>query len=50
MDKLIQELAQDAVWAKWIAVNSTQGDKDGCISTTGKAGCISAAGKTGCIS
>ncbi|WP_331446688.1 hypothetical protein [Streptomyces xanthochromogenes] len=50
MDKLIQQITQDTVWAKWVAANSSQGLKDGCISATAKQGCISASGKTGCIS
>ncbi|NLU68197.1 hypothetical protein [Streptomyces sp. HNM0574] len=53
MDKLIAKLAQDDVWAKWVAANSAAGDaKTGCISVA-KQGCISAApaaGKAGCIS
>ncbi|MEU8776838.1 hypothetical protein [Streptomyces sp. NPDC048606] len=50
MDRLIEHMTQDAVWAKWVAANSAQGAKDGCISATPKEGCISVAGKTGCIS
>jgi len=37
MDKLVAKLAQDDVWAKWVAANSAT--KDGCISK--KQGCIS---------
>ncbi len=50
MDKLIQQMTQNTVWAKWVAANSAQGAQDGCISATGKDGCISVAGKSGCIS
>ncbi|WP_369382604.1 hypothetical protein [Streptomyces sp. cg36] len=50
MDKLIRQMTQDTVWDKWVAANSAQGAKDGCISAIPKSGCISAAGKSGCIS
>ncbi|MFJ2766902.1 hypothetical protein [Streptomyces sp. NPDC087300] len=50
MDKLIKRMTEESVWQKWVAANSAQGAKDGCISATPKSGCISAAGKTGCIS
>ncbi|WP_167355684.1 MULTISPECIES: hypothetical protein [Streptomyces] len=50
MEQLIKRMTQESVWQKWVAVNSAQGAKDGCISATPKSGCISAAGKTGCIS
>ncbi|WFB08394.1 hypothetical protein LRS74_16050 [Streptomyces sp. LX-29] len=50
MEQLIKKMAQDAVWQRWVAANSAQGAKDGCISAAPKTGCISAAGKTGCIS
>ncbi|MFE0106864.1 hypothetical protein [Streptomyces sp. NPDC059009] len=50
MEKLIQRMTEESVWQKWVAANSAQGAKDGCISSTPKSGCISATGKTGCIS
>ncbi|MER5883289.1 hypothetical protein ABT160_05635 [Streptomyces sp. NPDC001941] len=50
MDKLIDRMTQDASWQKWVAANSAQGAKEGCISATPKSGCISAAVKSGCIS
>ncbi|MFF1476701.1 hypothetical protein ACFVYD_03815 [Streptomyces sp. NPDC058301] len=50
MDKLIKQMTQDTVWTKWVAANSAQGAKEGCISAAPKSGCISAVGKTGCIS
>ncbi|MFI6639026.1 hypothetical protein [Streptomyces sp. NPDC050504] len=50
MDKLIKQMTQDSNWSKWVAANSAQGAKDGCISATPKAGCISVTGKSGCIS
>ncbi|MFJ3929826.1 hypothetical protein [Streptomyces sp. NPDC090029] len=51
MEKLIAKMSQDAVWQKWVTVNSVQGsDKSGCISSAPKSGCISVAGKSGCIS
>ncbi|ANB75137.1 hypothetical protein AYM40_22220 [Paraburkholderia phytofirmans OLGA172] len=46
MEKLIQQIAQNSVWNKWVAANSSE--TDGCISGS-KEGCISAA-KAGCIS
>ncbi|WP_167357817.1 MULTISPECIES: hypothetical protein [Streptomyces] len=50
MEKLIKRMTEESVWQKWVAANSAQGAKDGCISATPKSGCISAAGKSGCIS
>ncbi|MGK5549081.1 hypothetical protein ACSNOH_30760 [Streptomyces sp. URMC 127] len=50
MEKLIKKMAQEDVWRGWVAANSAQAAKDGCISAAPKAGCISAAPKTGCIS
>ncbi|MFJ4326979.1 hypothetical protein ACIP3A_28165 [Streptomyces tricolor] len=50
MEKLIKRMTEESVWRKWVAVNSAQGAKDGCISATPKSGCISAAPKSGCIS
>ncbi|MEV5981028.1 hypothetical protein [Streptomyces sp. NPDC052114] len=50
MEKLIARMTQESVWQKWVAANSAQGAKDGCISATPKSGCISATGKSGCIS
>ncbi|MCS0637454.1 hypothetical protein NX801_17645 [Streptomyces sp. LP05-1] len=50
MEQLIAKMAQDEVWQGWVALNSAQGAKDGCISSAPKEGCISVAGKTGCIS
>ncbi|WP_437776304.1 hypothetical protein [Sorangium sp. So ce1097] len=51
MKHLIQQIAQDHLWSRWVAVNSAggpalDGRKAGCISR--KAGCISK--KAGCIS
>ncbi|MER7493102.1 hypothetical protein ACFWHW_27595 [Streptomyces pharetrae] len=43
-------MTEESVWRKWVAVNSAQAAKDGCISATPKTGCISAAPKSGCIS
>ncbi|MBZ4321557.1 hypothetical protein [Streptomyces huiliensis] len=49
MEKLIEKMAQDEVWQRWVAANSAQASaKDGCISATPKQGCISY--KSGCIS
>ncbi|MFI5666459.1 hypothetical protein [Streptomyces sp. NPDC051704] len=50
MEKLIHTMTQDDVWRRWVAANSAQGAKDGCISASSKEGCISLAGKSGCIS
>ncbi|MCF3118271.1 hypothetical protein IPZ68_00900 [Streptomyces arenae] len=50
MEKLIKRMTEESVWQKWVAANSAQGAKEGCISATPKSGCISAAGKSGCIS
>ncbi|MEV0371319.1 hypothetical protein AB0I10_16045 [Streptomyces sp. NPDC050636] len=50
MEQLIKKMAQDDVWQGWLAANSAQAAKDGCISATPKSGCISVAKKTGCIS
>jgi hypothetical protein len=50
MDQLIKRMTEESVWRKWVAVNSAQAAKDGCISATPKSGCISAAPKSGCIS
>ncbi len=38
VDKLIDAIAQDDVWARWMEANSAA--KDGCISRA-KDGCIS---------
>jgi hypothetical protein len=50
MEQLIKRMTEESVWRKWVAVNSAQGAKDGCISATSKSGCISATSKSGCIS
>ncbi|WP_169801307.1 hypothetical protein [Streptomyces kanamyceticus] len=50
MEQLIKRMTEETVWQKWVAANSAQGAKDGCISATAKSGCISATGKAGCIS
>ncbi|MFF4873924.1 hypothetical protein ACIPQA_33180 [Streptomyces sp. NPDC090109] len=50
MDQLIKRMTQEPVWHKWVAANSTQAAKEGCISTTTKDGCISTTTKSGCIS
>ncbi|WP_018535673.1 MULTISPECIES: hypothetical protein [unclassified Streptomyces] len=51
MEKLIRKMAQDDVWQRWVAANSSgTAAKDGCISATPKSGCISATPKSGCIS
>jgi hypothetical protein len=60
MKELINLIAKDHNWNKWVAANSSNtagcisGAKDGCISIA-KQGCISivrnqAAPKAGCIS
>ncbi|WP_262418217.1 hypothetical protein [Streptomyces sp. SP2-10] len=43
-------MTEESAWRKWVALNSAQGAKDGCISVTPKSGCISATPKSGCIS
>ncbi|MBT2382870.1 hypothetical protein [Streptomyces sp. ISL-11] len=48
MESLIKKMAQDGVWQGWVAANSSNAAKDGCISVA-KDGCISVA-KSGCIS
>jgi hypothetical protein len=50
MEQLIKKMAQDDVWRGWVAANSAQAAKDGCISSAPKSGCISATPKAGCIS
>ncbi|WP_433854795.1 hypothetical protein [Streptomyces kronopolitis] len=50
MEQLIKKMAQDGVWQNWLAANSAQAAKNGCISAAPKSGCISAAPKAGCIS
>ena len=32
MTDVIKLLARDENWTKWVAANSTSGQKDGCIS------------------
>ncbi|MEW1906374.1 MULTISPECIES: hypothetical protein [unclassified Streptomyces] len=50
MDQLIKRMTEESVWRKWVAANSAQAAKDGCISATAKSGCISTTTKSGCIS
>ncbi|MCZ0210534.1 hypothetical protein ACIG54_08380 [Streptomyces achromogenes] len=50
MDQLIKRMTEESVWQRWVAVNSAEGAKDGCISAAPKSGCISVTAKSGCIS
>ena len=58
MKQIIQKLAQDGLWSKWVSANSASSPNvdAGCISgpkATAKVGCISRAirgPKSGCIS
>ncbi|WP_267466699.1 hypothetical protein [Nocardia terpenica] len=41
MERLIEAIAEDAAWEKWVAANSVrESGKEGCISVV-KQGCIS---------
>jgi hypothetical protein len=50
MEQLIKKMAQEENWKAWHAANSSEAEKQGCISAAPKAGCISSAPKAGCIS
>lgn len=41
MEAVIRKLTEDGNWQGWVAANSAQSAKDGCVSAAPKSGCVS---------